>query len=341
LKILIIKPSSLGDVVQALPVLRLLKSRFPESEIHWWIAAELQPLLEEDQDLAGIIPFERRGWGRPGFWLRLWRRIRAIREARFDLVLDLQGLARSGMVAWLARGNLLVGLDSFREGAAGFYDWRVARPSFHTHAVDWYLEVLRRLEVPIHWNFEWLPERAEIRAGLAIPDLAPDARLILLSPGARWPNKRWPTEYFETLVRQLAAENESWQFGVLGSAEDRELGNRLAAAAPGRCLDLTGRTALPELVEWIRAADCLVTNDTGPMHIAAALRVPVLALFGPTEPRRTGPYGQLENVLQLSLPCVPCLKASCHYERPIECLRAIQPARVLARARQMLAAPAA
>lgn len=101
---------------------------------------------------------------------------------------------------------------------------------------------------------------------------------------------------------------------------------RWASALPGwpkRCLDLTGRTSLPEMVEWIRLSQLMVTNDTGPMHVAAALDKPVVALMGPTEPRRTGPYGQMANVLQLDLPCVPCLKPRCAWRQPNECLRAL------------------
>ena len=138
MKILILKPSSLGDVIQALPVLRLLKLHLPDSEIHWWLQSELTPLLHGDPDLAGIIPFERRNWGAIGYWTAAWRGLRSMRRHRFDWVIDLQSLARSGMVAWLANGDLTVGLDDHREGARGFYDLVVSRGSWDTHAVDWY-----------------------------------------------------------------------------------------------------------------------------------------------------------------------------------------------------------
>jgi len=100
---------------------------------------------------------------------------------------------------------------------------------------------------------------------------------------------------------------------------------------------LTGQLSLPEMIEWIRLGEFMVTNDTGPMHAAAALGTPMLALFGPTEPRRTGPYRQIEHVLQLNLPCVPCLKHTCAYEKPFECLRAISPLTVFAKIQQRLA----
>ncbi len=159
MKILILKPSSLGDVIQALPVLRLLKRHLPAAEIFWWIDSSLAPLLEGDPDLAGIVRFERRRWAAPRHWPEMLRSIRWMREQNFDWVIDLQCLARSGAFAWLANGKFFIGLDEVREGARGFYDVAVRRPSFHTHAVDWYLAVLPHLGVPVHKNFQWLPER--------------------------------------------------------------------------------------------------------------------------------------------------------------------------------------
>ena len=128
------------------------------------------------------------------------------------------------------------------------------------------------------------------------------ARWIVIQPGARWPNKRWPAESYAELVRLLAAANPDLQFAILGGEEDRPLGEVIARANAARCLDLTGEISLPEMVEWIRLSKLMVTNDTGPMHVAAALGKPVVALFGPTEPRRTGPYGQLEHVLRIEPP---------------------------------------
>jgi heptosyltransferase-1 len=129
-------------------------------------------------------------------------------------------------------------------------------------------------------------------------------------------------------VRLLAPANPRCRFAILGGEEDRSLGEAIAPVDPARCLDLTGRLSLPEMVEWIRLSELMVTNDTGPMHVAAALGRPVVALFGPTEPRRTGPYRQLDHVLQFKLPCVPCLKPRCCYAKPVECLRAIPPSAV-------------
>jgi heptosyltransferase-1 len=337
LKILILKPSALGDVVQALPVLRLVKGHFPQSECHWWLAADLLPLLEDDSDLTGIFPFERRRWASPRHWPELLGSITQMRKLRFDWVIDLQGLARSGAFAWLANGHLTVGIEDPREGAAGFYDSALRRPSYYTHAVDWYLGVLPMLGIPVHRDFIWLPPRP--RAAARIRDRwNPDSKRWLgISPGARWNNKCWPADYYAELVRQLAARYPEFNFAILGGKTDTPLGETIAAANPERCLDLTGKTSIPEMIEWIRLCELIVTNDTGPMHVAAALEKPIVALFGPTEPRRTGPYGQIAGVLQISLPCIPCLKPTCSYVKPFECLRAIRPAAVLREVERRLA----
>jgi ADP-heptose:LPS heptosyltransferase len=328
LKILILKPSSLGDVVHALPVLRLLKRHLQHSEIHWWIEANLAPLLQDDSDLAGIIPFHRHRWSSLWNWGELWQSIRAIRAQGFDWVIDLQSLARSGAFAWLADGELTIGLDDPREGARGLYDIIVPRPSYSTHAVDWYLEVLKHLDVPVHHDFTWLPEHP--RVARAVREKWQPAA------GARWENKRWPAEYFAQVVARLASDFPDARFAVLGSELDRELGDAIARSAPYRCQNLAGCTSLPEMIEWIRLCEVMVTNDTGPMHVAAALGCPVVALFGPTNPQRTGPYGDRHWVMRHPLPCAPCMRDSCSYEKPKECLRAIHPGTVAKRVAELL-----
>jgi heptosyltransferase I len=336
LKILILKPSSLGDIIQALPVLRLIKRHLPASEIFWWIDSNLAPLLEGDPDLTGIVRFERRRWAAPRHWPEMFRSLRWMRAQNFDWVIDLQCLARSGAFAWLANGQFLIGLDEVREGARGFYDVAVRRASFHTHAADWYLAVLPRLGVPVHNRFQWLPERPAIAAAVQSKWPTGGARWIAIQPGARWENKCWPVEYFTELVRQLAKNFPDTRFVILGTTEDQPLGEIIARAGSPRCLNLCGQTSLLEMVEWLRLCRLMVTNDTGPMHVAAALDTPLVALFGPTEPRRTGPYGHRENVLRLDLPCSPCLKSYCAYEKPNECLKAISPVTVFERVQKKL-----
>ena len=342
LKILILKPSSLGDVVHALPVLRLLKLHLPQSEIFWWLESSLVPLLADDPDLTGIFSFQRQGWSASNHWPKLWASIRAMRRERFDWAIDLQGLARSGLFTWLANAELSIGLDNTREGAREgarlYYDRLTPRAAPGTHAVDRYLAVLPQLGVPVHQNFQWLPERPQLAAAVREKWQPDSARWVALLPGARWDNKRWPVEYFIDLVRRLSPLAPDLKFAILGGTADRALGHAIAETNPSRCLDLTGRTSLLEMIEWVRLSELVITNDTGPMHIAAALKKPIIALFGPTDPNATGPYGQRQNVLQLSSPsCIPCMKGHCSYVEPLACLRGLTPAMVCEQALKRLA----
>ncbi|MGV3773163.1 MAG: glycosyltransferase family 9 protein [Verrucomicrobiales bacterium] len=327
LKILILKPSSLGDVVQALPVLRLIKKWKPEARAFWWISAPLGPLLEGDPDLEGLFYFRRQGWRHPEYWFGFADEIRRMRSIHFDWVIDLQSLARSGMVAWLANGATTIGLHDDREGAAGFYDLAIPRPSYQTHAVDWYLQTLKRLQVPTDGPFEWLPRRPTV-AHKVEQESASFEKIVILNPGARWENKRWPIGYYKTLAAEFL-KLPGVGIAALGSGNEASFGKEIATVDPKRILDLTGKTSLPEMVEWIRRSNLMVSNDTGPMHIAAALQVPLVPLFGPTTPARTGPYGQIsESIQRVDLACVPCMKSTCHNPIALECLTSISPLQV-------------
>jgi len=342
LKILILKPSSLGDVIHALPVLRLLKLHFPNAEIFWWLDAALVPLLEKDTDLTGIIPFQRKRWAAPRRWPEIAASLRVMRRQHFDWAIDLQGLARSSIFAWLANASLTVGLDNLREGsregARAFYDLTPPRAEPHVHAVDRYLAVLPLLGVPVHRDFEWLPRRPEIAAQVEQKWHPAGSRWVALLPGGRWDNKRWPASYFVELVKLMRMDPQM-KFVILGSQDEKSLAQTIASPDPSRCLNLAGLTSMAEMIEWIGLSQLVITNDTGPMHVAVALRRPVVALFGPTNHFSTGPYGQLGNVLQnTTLPCVPCMKQKCFYHEPLACLRSITPQAVFQKARQLLAA---
>lgn len=211
------------------------------------------------------------------------------------------------------------------EGAPAFYDQAVPRAGFRTHAVDWYLDVLRALGVPVDMAFEWLPPRPEVFRLLRcrIPSIDPNC--IALQPGARWDNKRWPLENFRQLIGQLRSRLPRTQILILGGDGDRPMGATLAGGGRAGVLDLTGQLDLQELIEVMRRVRVLVTNDTGPMHIAAALGRPVVGIFGPTEPSRTGPYGPRHRILRHELPCSPCMKSRCRWPDPLACLVGIAP----------------
>lgn len=331
MKVLILKPSSLGDIIHALPVARLFRRRFPDASIDWWILPGLAPLLEGDPDIRRTVLFDRKAWGKVGNWRLVVSAVRALRAEKYDLILDLQSLARTAIIGRLAGARRFVGLRDWREFAPVFHGESVPRPSYETHAVDWYLSVLDRLGVPKDQDYEWLPPRASGAAQIAaeFPELN-SGRWIGLQPGARWENKRWPVGSYSQLVRLLEERHPGHRVAVFGAGDEKAFGRQIAAETGGRCLDLTGRLSLPGMIEGLRRMELLVTNDTGPMHVAVALGKPVVALFGPTDARRTGPYGQLANVIRFDgeLPCAPCMKSECRHGEPVACLTKIDAARV-------------
>jgi lipopolysaccharide heptosyltransferase I len=325
-KVLILKPSSLGDIIHALPVVRLIKRQRPDWKVHWWIAKHFAPILEMDRDITALHHFHRNDWGTVGGFLRGVRQLYQLRREHFDIVIDLQGLARSALFSWVANGSYTIGLHQHREGAVAFYDVAIERPALKTHAVDWCRKVLPVLGLESECEFEWLPSRPWIAEKLVGQGYLSGKRWIALCPGARWPSKRWPLESFVRLMEEFESDPKV-HFAVVGGVEDRAAGNQLATYK--RCLDLTGRTTLPELVEWLRKCDVLVTNDTGPMHIAVAIGTPTVSLFGPTDSYRTGPYQARENVLhRTDLECVPCFQRHCARAIDRECLRKISPTQV-------------
>ena len=150
-------------------------------------------------------------------------------------------------------------------------------------------------------------------------------------------NLQGPVELYAQTVKLLASRNGGLNFAILGAKSDVALAETIVSANPGQCLDLTGRTTLWEMIEWLRLADVVIANDTGPLHVAAALGRPLVPIYGPTDPHSTGPHGQLDRVLQTrDLECVPCMSQTCTWREPLACMKAITPEMVSERTMALL-----
>lgn len=317
-RILIIKPSSLGDIVHALPVLAALRAAHPQAHIAWLVGSSFAPLLDGHPLLDEIIPFDRRYYGRmlqrPRALADFARFLRGLRRRRFDLVLDLQGLLRSGFLALATGARRRIGFAHARELAWLFYTGHVRVEPRHRHAVDRNLRIAQALGLPTAapaFPLGLRPEECaaartllEAAAGRRLPDF------VAVLPGARWPTKQWRADRLAALLDRLHADGHPPAV-LLGGPDDVPLAGQIAAAAQSRPLNLVGRTTLRELAALLALAGLVLCVDSGPMHIAAALDRPLVALFGPTNPARTGPYSRRARVVALPLPCAPCHRRRC------------------------------
>jgi heptosyltransferase-1 len=320
-RILLIKPSSLGDVVHALPVLHGLRRRYPEARIDWLIAPPFASLIEHHPDLNNVVVFDRRRFGRIG---RSWAATREflhflahLRRARYDLVIDLQGLFRSGFMSWASRAQMRIGFREARECAWVFYNQYIPALGENAHAVDRNYQAARIL------GFADVPVGFELAIGEAVRQEADglleqarqsaDRPLITLAPGARWETKRWPVDKFAQLINSIQSSLDT-DWVLIGSPDEADIGDRIARSCEAPPTNLIGGTTLPQMVAIVARSQVIICHDSAVMHVAVALRKPLVCLTGPTNPRRTGPYQRPEDVIMLEIECSPC-----RYRRLTQC----------------------
>ncbi len=318
-RILVVKPSSFGDIVHSLPFLHVLRRGFPDAHIAWVVGRSNADLLTGHPDLDEVIVFERERWGGMKDVVRsmseLSAFIRRLRAGRYDLVVDLQGLFRSGLVTVLTGARRRVGFAAAREFSSLFYSVRVDVPDADTHAVDRYLLVVRSLGLELDGEPQFnvrIGEEARSFAADYLASANPEGQpLVVMLPSSRWVTKRWPAERFATAADRVGEELNAVVL-FLGSRGDRPLVARITGMMKKGALSLAGETTLKQSAALLARAEVVVANDTGPMHLAVALAAPVVALYGPTSPARTGPYDGTVRLLRSTRDCVPCFRAHCN-----------------------------
>jgi heptosyltransferase I len=318
--ILIIKPSAAGDIISALPVLSALKARFPEAKISWLVASHLADLLWGHPMIDDVIEFERRRFGYLArSWTvarRFWAFLTRLRRSRFDLVIDLQGLFRSGFFAWITRAPVRIGPSETRELGWVFYTHRIPALPRDTHIVDRLAAVGELLSLDLaqpKFNIHLTDSAREKINTLLLNNLTP-GKFIVLAPGGTWASKRWPAEKFAQLAVRIITELNLPVVLIGGRAE-----LPLVAAFPQnpKLVNIIGQTGLPDLLALLAVAKALVCNDSGPMHMAVALDKPVTAIIGPTNPARTGPYRRPHGVVKSAQSCSPCYRRRCNLVAPL------------------------
>jgi heptosyltransferase-1 len=364
-RILLIKPSAVGDVIHTIPVLAKLRARYPAARIDWLLTPAIAEWIQHHSALSGVVPFARRDFG------KLWRSwsaasqlsglVRALRQTRYDLVIDLHGQFRSAMLCLVSGAPTRIGFDrprlqarkasralpaeayrhgwtGAREGAWLAYTHRIPILTLDAHAVDRYLWLGGLLDLPQGPpDFRMpVPSSAQERIAHLLGRYGMlDKPLAVIAPGTIWETKHWHVEGFMQVARHLHATGRA--IVVAGSAKERARCATLAAACPGAC-NLAGQTTLSELAALIARAAVCVTNDSGSMHLTVALDRPVVSVFGPTDPLWIGPYGRPHAVVRADVPCAPCyLRALSRCLHGHRCMKEVTANQVIERIERVLA----
>ena len=320
MNILIVKLSAIGDVIHTLPSLAALRRCYPEAHISWVVEEAASDLLADHPMLDRVLISRRKRWvrglregGNRAAVLREIREfLRTLRDRPYDLVIDFHGLFKSAILVFLSRGRRRLGYDSFQEGSGLFLNEKIPE-DMNKHAVDRYLDFPRHLgcelsnpEFPIAIQEAHLRRISSLMAAKKV-DTA--SGFVAVSPVAYWETKLWDEAKFATVCDRIATE---LGLPVVFTGESTEgpiacIRSRMKASSAA----IAGETSLRELAALYRQASLLLTTDSGPMHLAAAVGTPVVALFGPTSPERTGPYGEGHTVIRRSMDCSPCFRKDC------------------------------
>jgi lipopolysaccharide heptosyltransferase I len=326
-RIALIKPSALGDIIHSLPVLTAIRRRYPEASITWVVNRSYEPLLHGHPHLSDTLAFDRASTrsGLPAVLKTYNRFLQLLRQRRFDLVIDLQGLLRSGVMTGATGAPRRVGLHTSREGATWFYTDVIHVPNAQSiHAVDRYWQAAEALGVGDTPKTFHVPVPSAEREWVSRALRDCPRPWLAIGPGSRWETKRWPPDHFAELARRAQVD-----FGVtiilIGSRDERHLSEQVARQLPRFACDFTGQTSLPRLAALLAMSDLMLANDTGPLHLAAALGRPVLAPYTCTRVSLNGPYGELGRAIETNVWCHGSYLKRC---ARLDCMRELTPDRL-------------
>ena len=318
MNILIVKLSAIGDVVHTLPSLSALRKLYPAAHITWVIEEAASDLIEGHPYLDRVIVSHRKRWIRDikkGHIVKTIKDIRTfireVRERPYDLVIDFHGLLKSAVIVLLSSGRRKLGYNSMQEMSGLFLNEKISE-DMGKHAVLRYLDFPLYLGADIGEPEFLIPIRQENRERveelLKTNHIDIKEDFVVVNSTAFWETKLWEEEKFARLC-DLIAEKLKVRVIFTGSKFDNI--SRIQSLMTFPSINMGGRTTLRDLAYLCQLAALTVTTDSGPMHLAAAMETPVVALFGPTDPYRTGPFGDTHTVIQKGLPCSPCFLKKC------------------------------
>jgi heptosyltransferase-1 len=295
-RILIVRLSAIGDVLHGIPVLVALREALPDAYLAWVVEGRTGELLRGHAALDEVISVQR-GWLKNPS--AVWKLRHRLRELRFDIAIDLQGLTKSAVAAWLSGAPRRIGFAGHdgRE-ISRWLNNELVLPA-RTHVIDRNLELLRAIAIdPREVRFDLQGDIATRDAARKVlRDTNLDGRFAVINPGAGWPSKLWPGERYAQVAQELGKRHAVQSLVVWAGEQERQWAQQIVAGSGGFGR-LAPSTNLSELAALARCAALFVGSDTGPMHLAAAVGTPCVALFGPSSGERNGPYGPGHIVLQ-------------------------------------------
>jgi lipopolysaccharide heptosyltransferase II len=301
-KILIIKLGAIGDVVHSLPTLATLRACFPRAHIGWVVEEPAAPILRGNTDLSEMILLERGRLTGPAYLLK-W--MRDLRDRSYDTAVDLHNLLKTGIITLASGAGVRIGFRKCREANFLFMNRWVQPAAHHRHLVEKYLSLLSPLGVTeSQWvrrfRLGWEPQEDEwADRFMSQNGLEPGDRLIAVNPGANWDSKRWMPERYAAVADRLIRQSGA-RIMVLWGPSERRLAETVIRTMKEKCW-MAPPSTLRQLMALLKRCRLIITGDTGPLHIAAALGVPSVALFGPSDPARNGPYGEGHRIVQSSI----------------------------------------
>ncbi|MFC1885521.1 glycosyltransferase family 9 protein [Thermodesulfobacteriota bacterium] len=325
MNILIVKLSAIGDVVHTLPALNAIRKQHPEAHITWLVEEAAHDVIKGHKALDRIIVSKRKDWingllgGSAPMNIREMRFfLKELRDTHYDLIIDFQALLKSAVLIGLARGTCKTGFDKGMEHMEYSYlllNHRIAPVDMEIHALRRGLMLLKSLGITtehIEYDFP-ISEKDRHRANHLLENqgIKTSDRFMTINPVAKWETKNWSNHKFAQLADKLKQQLHIAPV-FTGSPGDRRVIEDIIGRMENNAVNLAGRTTLKTLAALYERAEFVVSTDTGPAHIAAAVGARVVAIFGPTAPWRTGPYGPHHQIIRADLTCSPCFKRECH-----------------------------
>jgi len=322
--ILIVKLSAIGDVIHTLPALNAIRKHYPDASITWLVEEDAAPLVQGHRALDRVLVSKRKRWLkalRSEFFLNTIKEvygfIRALRDTRYDMILDFQALLKSGILIAFARGRRKIGFGKgleHMEHSYIFLNERIPAVDMEVHALSRGMMLLKAVGIPTNEVEYNLPvsdyDRKKIDKLMKQHGINGMKALIAINPVAKWETKLWPNQKFAELADTLINRYDM-KIVFTGGINDYSIIQDITSCMKGRSINFAGKTTLTELAALYEKAALVISTDTGPMHLAAAMGTPVVALFGPTAPWRTGPYGKGHQIITAELECSPCFKRQC------------------------------